>query len=126
MMMNNYAGKRIMEGYFFMSSYKSEEMVQKKIEETQLLCLKNGVLLTAVGIEHNPPSHKDIDRESIRQLMKDMESGQYDVLVLRSLCDICSDEADWENFINLLGEYGVFIYSIEQGVIVFNNYEEGC
>lgn len=120
----NYAGKPIVKGVLFMSSMKCQENVEQMAMQIKVQCAKHNILVEDVAVEHNPIGDMDIDRPSVKSLVNTVANGDYEVLVLRNLYDVTEDEADWEQFLNIMADMEIQVYVTETGEFVCNNYEE--
>lgn len=122
--MRNRAGKPVKKGILFMSSFKSQETLEKMVISTRFLCEKKNILINDVAVECNPTGDMEIDRPCVKALVNTISKGDFEVLVLRNLYDITAEEADWENFLNVMESFGVMVYLTEEGKYVYNDYGE--
>lgn len=122
--MELYAGHRMKIGFLFISSYKAMESIGHLVASARAFSRKNCIAILNGAVNQNPPGDMDIDRLAIKELIQVLETGRYDVLVIRDLEDITSNEDDWENFINMVNEMSVEIFCLNRGCYVTNNYEE--
>ena len=96
--MRRFAGENVKRGLLFFATLKTSDLAEQ----------------VAAGIA------KKMDKRCIHILGK----GIYEVLVVRSLYDISTNEADWEGFLNHAEDMGVAVYDVSQGCYVGCDYGE--
>lgn len=58
-----------------------------------------------------------IDRPAVKRLIQDIKDKKIDVVVLYKFDRLTRDMKDTENFINLIREYGILVYTLSGGIV---------
>lgn len=102
-----------MKAVAFIKSRKSHEKVQAKCREISRICLSKGICLHDFIVDES--AGIDIDRGAIDKLMKRLEQGEYECVVVLSLYDFTKDMDDLVQFLTNLSLLGSKVYSIDEG-----------
>lgn len=73
--MRNRAGKPVKKGILFISSFKSQETLEKMLISTRFLCEKKNILINDVAVECNPTGDMEIDRPCVKALVNTISKG---------------------------------------------------
>ncbi len=122
--MEHYAGERVKNGVLFISSFKAAENIKAFADEVEKKIKKKCIRVEDAFIDRNQTDASDIDRPSMKALIEGLDTGKYDVLVVRSLYDITIDESDWEAFLNTMADIDVEVYDLSAGCYVCCDYGE--
>jgi DNA invertase Pin-like site-specific DNA recombinase len=119
-----FAGRMLQTACFFISTFMPQEDVDELIHRQEQKMYQKGFVIEETVIDTQPQRRYEIDRKSISSLLGLLETGQFGVLLVRSMDEICSIEEHWERFIDIVTEMGVRIYCLETQTFLCNNREE--
>lgn len=122
--MRRYAGENVKRGLLFLSTLKTNNLVEQIAMETAKKMDRRCIHVTDATVETVAGESDDGDRPAVKELFNILSSGIYEVLVVRSLYDISTNRADWEGFLNHTEDMGVAVYDVSQGCYVGCSYGE--
>ena len=122
--MRRFAGEKVKRGLLFFSTLKTSDLAEQMAMDMAKKMDKRCVHITTASVETTAGAFDDSDRPAIKELFNILGKGIYEVLVIRSLYDISTNEADWEGFLNHAEDMGVAVYDVSQDCYVGCDYGE--
>ena len=122
--MRRFAGENVKRGLLFFATLKTADMAEQVAAGIAKKMDRRCVHITEASVETTAGAFDDSDRPAVKELFNILGKGIYEVLVVRSLYDISTNEADWEGFLNHAEDMGVAVYDVSQGCYVGCDYGE--
>lgn len=108
-MQNQKTSKAMKIGIIFMKSRKSERKIKWRAAEMIAAAQEAGIHIVEVFVDRTEDS--DFDREQLDPIMKRMENGEVQTVIVKSIYDISRCKDDIQTFLQWAGEKDVEIIS---------------
>lgn len=108
-MQNQKTSKAMKIGIIFMKSRKSERKIKWMAAEMIAAVQEAGIHIVEVFVDRTEDS--DFDREQLDPIMKRMENGEVQTVIVKSIYDISRCKDDIQTFLQWAGEKDVEIIS---------------
>lgn len=104
--------KLLTRGYLFIASFKDENIVETMELDFMKQCYEENIIIQDFAIDRSFDV-TNIDRQAIRELVGKLYDGDYGVLVIRNLNDICEYEEDQKAFMKMMDEMQIEVFSLD-------------
>ena len=122
--MTNYNDKEVLNGLLFIKSMMSVDNVESQAIALRKLANKAGVDCKHAFLDDS--YSKSIDRDAICDLLEYLDTGRYQVLVVKDVYDLTTNIPDLKAMIDRINGMGLIIFDLATMTARYNNYAKEC